>query len=121
MGNLTFEHKYVNAGLDYLSATDQTLATATDVSSSGYSIWATPRLPFESGASWELLLRRDHWTPNTALDSQKQNRTIVGVSYWFPHQGNVSTAILFDYDGQSFDNIATAPTKGFGIHGLLNF
>jgi hypothetical protein len=121
MGNLTFEHRYVNAGFDYLSAKDQTLATAADVSSSGYSIWATPRLPFESGASWELLLRRDRWTPNTAFDSQKQNRAIVGVSYWFPHQGTVSTAILFDYDGQSFDNITTAPTKGFGIHGLVNF
>ena len=43
MGNVTFEHPYVNAGFDYLSAKDQTLATATDASSQGYSIWATPR------------------------------------------------------------------------------
>jgi len=33
----------------------------------------------------------------------------------------VSTAILVDYDGQAFDNITAAPTKGIAIHGLLNF
>ena len=91
----------------------------------GYSIWATPRVPLANGASWEGLLRYDHFTPNTAatpapastspvpgitaLNDQNQNRTIVGVAYWFPHQGNVSTAILVDYDGQNFDNITTAP------------
>jgi hypothetical protein len=138
MGNVTYEHQYVNAGVDYLSAKDKTLATATEAASNGYSIWATPRVPLANGASWEGLLRYDHWVPNTStsvfapastspnpgstvLNDQKQNRTIVGVAYWFPHQGNVSTAILFDYDGQSFDNITTLPTKGVSIHGLLNF
>src|SRR5258705_7500694 len=43
MGNVTFEHKYVNAGFDYLSAKDETLATAADGSINGYSLWATPR------------------------------------------------------------------------------
>src|SRR5438034_2229072 len=120
MGNLTYEHKYVNAGVDYLDAKDKTLATVLDVSSNGYSLWATPRLPFENGSSWEALVRYDHFAPNTTND-QKQNRTIVGVAYWFPHQGNVSTAILFDYDGQSFENISTTPAKGFAVHGLVNF
>ena len=55
------------------------------------------------------------------LKDQKQNRTIIGVAYWFPHQGNVSTAILFDYDGQSFHNFTMAPTKGVSLHGLLSF
>lgn len=138
MGNVTYEHRYVNLGFDYLSAKDQTLATAADVSSHGYSIWATPRLPLQNGASWEALLRYDHFTPNTStstlapastsfrpgttvFNDQKQNRTILGVAYWFPHQGNVSTAILVDYDGQRFHNITTAPTKSVTIHGLLNF
>ena len=65
-----------------------------------------------TGASWEGLLRYDHFTPNasatfapaltspslgtTVFNDQKQNRTIVGVAYWFPHQGNVSAAILVD-------------------------
>ena len=138
MGNVTFEHKYLNAGFDYLSAKDKTFATAADVASNGYSIWATPRMPFDTGASWEGLLRYDHWLPNTStttlapastapipgttvLNDQKQNRTIIGVAYWFPHQGNVSTAILFDYDGQSFNNITTTPTKGVSLHGLFSF
>ena len=136
MGNVTFEHTYVNAGFDYLDAKDQTLATVLDVSSRGYSIWATPRIPLARGASWEVLARYDHWTPNRSgaiapasatgrpgvpFSDQQQKRAIVGVSYWFPHEGNVSTAILVDYDGQRFDNITTAPTKGIAIHGLLNF
>ena len=137
MGNVTYEHSYVNGGFDYLSAKDQTLAAAAAVSSSGYSVWATPRVPLSSGSSWEALLRYDHWTPNTStllapaatspipgatlFNDQKQNRTIVGVSYWFPHQGNVSAAILLDYDAQSFDNITTTPTKSVAIHGLLTF
>jgi hypothetical protein len=138
MGNVTFEHQYLNAGFDYLSAKDQTLATAADVPSHGYSIWATPRKPFDTGASWEALLRYDRWTPNTStsalapastspnpgrtvFNDQRQNRTIIGVAYWFPHQGNVSTAVLFDYDGQQFDNITTAPVKSISVHGLVNF
>jgi phosphate-selective porin O/P len=136
MGNVTFEHNYVNAGFDYLKAKDQTAAAALDVESNGYSLWATPRLPLARGASWEVLARFDHWTPNRSTTiapasitgrlgvpfrDQKQNRRIFGVSYWFPHEGNVSTAILVDYDGQGFDNITTAPTKGVAIHGLLNF
>ena len=137
MGNLTFEHEYLNAGFDYLSAKDQALATATAVSSNGYSFWATPRLPKADGSSWEALLRYDHWTPNTSsalapaatatrpgstiLSDQEQNRAIVGIAYWFPHQGNVSTAVLIDYDGQQLDGINIAPTKSIFVHGLITF
>jgi len=136
MGNLTYEHKFVNAGFDYLDAKDQSLPTATKISSDGYSFWATPRYPFENGASWEGLLRYDHWTPNTAdtpstsaspipgitqFADQHQNRWIVGGAFWFPHQGNVSSAILLDYDAQQFDNITTAPAKVFAVHGLITF
>jgi hypothetical protein len=60
--------------------------------------------------------------PGTTLfQDQHQNRTIFGVAYWFPHQGNVSAAVLVDYDGQSFDNITTPETKSVSVHGLLNF
>jgi len=137
MGNVTFEHQYLNAGFDYLSAKDQTLATVTDASSKGYSIWATPRAPRADGSSFEALLRYDYFTPNTAttaapastspvpgvtvLNDQRQKRTIAGIAYWFPHQGNVSTAILVDYDGQHFDNITTAPVRSVSVHGLINF
>ena len=136
MGNLTYEHHYVNAGFDYLSAKD-TLATAADAQSNGYSVWATPKAPMANGSSWEGLVRYDHFTPNTAttraptstasapgvtvLADQHQNRAIVGVAYWFPHQGTVSTAILFDYDAQKFDSITTAPVRSLSLHGLLTF
>jgi hypothetical protein len=137
MGNVTYEHQYLNAGFDYLTAKDRTLRTATDAKSDGYSFWATPRAPLQNGSSLEALLRYDHWTPNTSsalappatspvpgstrLKDQHQNRTIFGVAYWFPHQGNVSAAILADFDAQHLDNITIAPVKVFGIHGLLNF
>jgi len=137
MGNVTYEHRNLIAGFDYLNTTDQALPTAAKASGNGYSVWFTPRLPFENGSSWEALLRYDHWTPNTdatpappatapvpgstLLKDQHQNRTIFGVAYWFPHLGNVSTAILFDYDAQSFDNLTTPETKTFAVHGLLNF
>jgi Phosphate-selective porin O and P len=137
MGNLTFEHQYVNAEFDYLSAKDQTLATAADVSSRGWAFWATPRKPLVNGSSLEALIRYDHFTPNTAntrapaatspvpgvtlLSDQQQNRWIYGVAYWFPHQGGVSTAIMLDYDGQQFNNITTAPVHAVTLHGLINF
>ena len=137
MGNVTYEHKYVNAGFESLNAKDQALPTTASIPSNGYAIWATPRYQFEDQSSWELLLRYDHWTPNTTnalaplatapvpgttlFQDQHQNRTIVGVAYWFPHQGNVSAAIMVDYDGQHFDNITTPETKSVSVHGLLNF
>ena len=136
---LTFEHPYVNAGFEYLSAKDQTsaLANTVDKAGNGYSIWATPRAPRPDGSSLEGLLRYDHQTPDTrtsafapaatspntttTFDSQKQDRWIVGVAYWFPHQGSVSSALLFDYDGQTFTNITTAPVHAIAVHALINF
>jgi hypothetical protein len=134
----TFEHAYVNAGVEYLDAHDQTSAKpgTARVEGKGYSIWATPRAPRANGSSLEALLRYDHLIPNeastlapsstagnlfTPFNTQAQNRSIVGVAYWFPHQGNVSTALLFDWDAQKFDNLTTAPVRVFGIHGLINF
>ena len=137
MGNLTYESKHLNAEFDHLNAKDQLLNSLPVVSSNGWAVWATPRLPFDNGSSWELLLRYDHWIPNssegfvpaasspnpgvTTFEDQKQNRRIVGVAYWFPHQGNVSTALMLDYDGQFFKNITVAPVRTVMVNGLLNF
>ena len=124
IANVTFEHPYLNAGFEFINAADQTLATAAKVKSQGYSIWATPKQGAAS-AGWEGLLRYDHLTPNTseALKSQKQDRIIAGIAYWFPHPGGApSTALLLDYDGQRFKNItATAPNKSIVLHALVNF
>jgi Phosphate-selective porin O and P len=136
--HVTYEHTYFNAAYEYLDTHDQTSAKpgTAKVEGKGYSIWATPKLPKPNGSSWEALLRYDHLTPNesnafaplltagnltTPLNTQLQNRSILGAAYWFPHQGNVSTAILFDWDYQHFTNITTAPVQVFGIHGLINF
>jgi hypothetical protein len=137
MSNVTYERKYFNAEFDYLSAQDQTLATQPDVKSHGWAVWATPKLPFQDGSSWEALLRFDHWIPNTStalvpaasspvpgittFNQQVQNRTIAGISYWFPHEGTVSTALLLCYDGQHFQNITAAPVRTLAVNGLLSF
>jgi hypothetical protein len=138
IAQLTFEHKYANAAFEYLSAKDQTsaLANTVDKGGNGYSLWITPRLPYDNGSSWEALIRYDHQTPDdrsvfapsatapnasTPFDAQKQNRLIVGVAYWFPHLGGVSSALLLDYDGQKFDNLTAAPVKSVAVHALINF
>jgi hypothetical protein len=134
IGQVTFEHTYLNAGFEYLDAHDQASALpgSVDKQGKGWSVWATPK----STKGWEMLLRYDHLVPDertsfapastapdavTPLNTQEQNRAIVGVAYWFPHQGSVSSALLLDYDGQSFTNMSAAPTKSVGVHALLNF
>jgi hypothetical protein len=123
---ITYEQPYINAGYDYISAYDQTSITARDVHAHGWSFWVTPMKPLSGGASIEALIRYDHLSPDVdspVNSAQVRPRTIVGVSYWFRHQGNVSTALMLDYDGQTFDNYAVAQPaqKKIAVHGLVNF
>jgi hypothetical protein len=122
---VSYEHKYLNAAYDYLTTKDQTSVTKTEVDGHGWSTWLTPRLPLESkpGASIEALLRYDDYVPNKSLADQKHKRQIVGVAYWFPHQGNVSSAILLDYDNATFDNFTPSQPaqRKVALHGLINF
>jgi len=134
VGTVTYEHTYATAGFEYIHAHDERSALPgnPNVTGRGYSIWVTPK----EKHGWEGLIRYDHLTPDTStalaplstagnlttpLDSQQQNRVIVGVSYWFPHQGTVSSALLLDYDGQIFKHLTAAPTKSVAVHGLINF
>jgi hypothetical protein len=57
------------------------------------------------------------------MKSQVRQRTIAGVAYWFPHQGSVSTALMFDVDNAKFDNFLPAqPTqRKLAVHCLVNF
>ncbi len=116
---LNFEHPYVNAGFEYLSASDQTSVTRAVAKSHGYSFWATPR----HRTGWEGLLRYDHLTPDSGADHQTRDRTILGVAYWFPHQGNVSAALMLDYDGQTFKGFEPLQQKQqrVAVHGLFTF
>ena len=123
---VTYEHPYINAGYDYINAHDQPLIAARDTHAQGWSFWLTPMKPLNGGASIEALIRYDHLSPDVdspVNSAQVRPRTIVGVSYWFRHQGNVSTALMLDYDGQTFDNYAVPQPaqKKIAVHGLVNF
>ena len=116
---VTYEHPHVNAGFNYLTAKDQTLPTATATEGRGWSFFVTPILV----KGWEGLLRFDQLKPNKNQSAQKKARTIAGVAYWFPHQGNVATALLFDVDNTTFDGFSPAqPTqRKIAIHALVNY
>jgi hypothetical protein len=122
---VTFEHTHLNASFDYFATTDRNPASATipapSVSARGWSAWITPR----ATNGWEGLLRFDQLEPNKNLSSQKKKRTIAGIAYWFPHQGNVSAALLFDVDNLKFDGFApsaaTATQRNIAVHALVNF
>lgn len=119
MFTATFEHKYLHAAFEYLAATDQTSVTKPAVDARGWSMFVTPR----SAVGWEGLLRFDHLVPNRSLKAQVHERTIAGAAYWFPHQGGVSTALMFDVDNATFDGYTPAlPTqRRYAVHALLNF
>ena len=123
VGQLTFEHKYLNAGFDAIDAHDQTSITKANVEAKGWSFWATPKAPRDDGSSFELLLRFDHLVPNQTAVDQTRRRTIAGVAYWFKPAGSIQSALLFDYDGQTFGNfIPSQPAqKKIALHALINF
>jgi hypothetical protein len=114
----TFEHKYVNAGFEYLNTKDRPALTALRLDGEGYSFWITPK----STRGVEGLFRFDHMKPNQDVDAVR-DRTIAGVSYWFPHQGNVATALLLDYE--QVVNRRFTPSlprqERVALHALVNF
>jgi hypothetical protein len=114
----TFEHPHVNAGGEYLAATDQPSASTTATDAKGFSVWGTPRV-----RAWEGLLRYDSLEPNTTRSAQKRTRTIAGVAYWFAHQGSVATALLFDVDQTRFAGFSPAqPTqRRLAVHALVSY
>src|SRR4029453_947592 len=118
---ITFEQLYVNAAFDYLWAADQVRATSPKLDSNGFSMWVTPK----TTKGWEGLLRFDHLEreQTTATAKGKTDRTIAGVSYWFPRQGNVSTVLLLDYEQVDFKNFSPvrADEKRWAVHMLVNF
>ena len=119
LGGLFFEHPYVTTGFEYLDAHDQPSITSNNVHGKGYAIWAIPR----SSKGWEALLRFDHLVPNTAIDTQARNRTIMGIAYWFPVQGTVTAALLLDYDGLTVEHFEPAQPaqRRIALHALINY
>jgi len=119
----TLEHPWVNAGGEYLDATDQTRAASPELGSRAFSLWATPKTP--KGFGWEGLLRFDHLIQeqSTSTVDGKRDRTVAGVAYWFPRQGSVSAAVLFDYERVNNRNYAPfrSDERRWAIHTLINF
>jgi hypothetical protein len=115
----SFEHPNLNAAFEYLQTKDQTSVTKSALNGRGWSVFATPK----TARGWEGLVRFDHLIPSRDMTNQVRQRTIAGVAYWFPHQGNVSTALMFDVDNAKFDNFSPAqPTqRKLAVHALVNF
>jgi len=116
---VTFEHQYLNAAFEYLNTQDQITKAVKKVKGDGYSVWFTPR----STMGLEGLFRYDHYAPDNSIDNRERSRTIVGVAYWFKHQGAPTTAIMLDYDGATFDNFEPSlpDQRKIAIHALVNF
>jgi hypothetical protein len=115
----TFEHPNVNAAFEYLATKDQPSASTPAVDGRGWSVFVTPK----SARGWEGIVRFDHLVPNKTVKRQVRERTIAGVAYWFPHQGSVATALLFDVDNATFDGFSPAqPTqRRIAVHAFVNF
>jgi hypothetical protein len=130
IGSVWYEHRWFNAGFDYISSTDQALPTVAKINSNGWSVFATPFF-HEKGNGLEALLRYDSYVPDKTANTfdgstATRNRTIAGVAYWFPHPGGAGTAaLMLDYEQVKFDHFApvaaTATQKRLFLHGLINF
>ncbi|MEO7890247.1 MAG: hypothetical protein ABIW19_09615 [Vicinamibacterales bacterium] len=121
VGGLVLEQRRFNLGADYMTRSDQTLPTVAKVKSDGYTMWLTPFFK-EKGNGVEMLLRYDSFRPNSANKSARQNRTIAGLAYWFPHPGGAGTAaLMLDYEQVAFKNLSAAKQQRVTLHGLINF
>lgn len=117
VGSITFEHKYLNVGGDYLKASDRPTAASPELKAQGWSVWATPR----STKGWEGLLRWDSLKPDQNVDATKE-RKVAGVAYWFPIQKPVAASLLLDYERVTYEDPLPSPDeKRYALHTLFNF
>lgn len=120
---VTYEHPYFNTGANGLWTADRTRHATPRLDGDGFSIWVTPKTP--KGHGWEGLLRFDHLSQEQATSAVRgeRNRTIAGIAYWFPRQGAVSSAVLFDYERVDNDDYAPARPheRRWAVHTLINF
>jgi hypothetical protein len=135
--NTTFEHPCFNMGFDYIATTDKVSSAPTNgvdlyptLDGKGWSVWATPKKVFANGSSIEGLIRYDHMKPGgtasaTAITSPDglNERWIGGVAYWFPKQGSVAAALLFDVENVTYSNwTPVKPTQQrIFLHSLISF
>jgi len=120
---VTYEHPHLNAGVTYVSTSDQTRAASPTLEGHGFSLFATPKTA--KGSGWEGLLRYDRLVreQETSATDSVRRRTIAGVAYWFPKQGSASAALLFDFEQVGHRNYAQerADERRWAVHTLINF
>jgi hypothetical protein len=117
VGQVTFEHPFVNASFEYLDSKDRKTPAVADIHATGWSAWANPKTPF----GLEALLRYEELKPNKDV-SAKKKRFVGGVSYWFPVQKGVTTAIMADYEQVKYDTALGKPKEQrWALHTLFNF
>ena len=133
----SFEHPYVNVGVDYLKTADKASSVLTSgvdlnptLKGTGIGFWATPKKVYANGSSIEALVRYDHMKPGGAAGATSitspdavNERIIGGIAYWFPKQGGVSAALMFDVENVSYSNwTPVKPTsRKFFVHTLISF
>ena len=116
IGVLSFDHPRVNAALEFIRGRDRSTTATATAETHGFGLWATPAL----GRGWEALARWDHVIDDEAADAER-DRTIVGLAYWFKRQGSVSSALMFDYDGQRFSTASIPKQQKVAVHALLTY
>ena len=133
----TFEHPFINVGVDYLKTSDKASSALTSgvdlnptLKGTGIAVWATPKKVYANGSSIEALIRYDHMKPGGTAGAASitspdglNARIIGGVAYWFPKQGGVAAALLFDVENVTFSNwTPVKPTsRKFFVHTLISF
>lgn len=140
IGNVTFEHDWINAGAEWLGGKrwEKPADPATKRNFQGWSIWVTPRFP----KGFELLVRVDRFKPDANLDGDSwdrvpgaaeahanawRRRTIAGVAYWPPVKKGVQVAVLADYERVLYEFAAGKATaanpeeRRISLHTFLQF
>jgi hypothetical protein len=126
----SFQHPYLDAGVDYLDAKDAPSAKGPDVHGRGYSIFLNPK----TAIGIEGLFRFDHIQPNATYDASKRH-TIAGLAYWFKVKrgGDTAAALMADYEQVSYDTLPSGAVqspivalsrpleKRYSIHTLFSF
>jgi len=123
VGSAWYEHPRLNAGVDYLTRSDQAAPGAPTVESDGYSVFVTPFFQ-QKGDGLEALLRFDSFRSDRTLRNTRQHRTIAGLAWWMPSvAGRATAAILLDYEHVVQRNAAGAPPadRRVTLHGLIDF
>jgi len=133
VGELTFEHRFVNMAWMMFDAVDQASPSAPRIPARGQSFWITPRMPLgpppvapPAGvvrASLEGLFRYDRLEPNRDLAGLKQ-RWIAGVAYWpRMRSASYSAAFMLDYEHVGYRDFEPARPleRRVAVHMLVAF